>query len=451
MNFKKNGGFELGVVLGISIAVAGVSIAEKETNQTNSNAVSSEQVQKFSRALQQIKAYYVKPVSDEELFDNAISGMLSGLDPHSNYLDSKDFKELTDTTKGEFSGLGLEITMDSEALKVISPLDEGPAAKAGIKPGDIILAIDNTPVAGLTLNQAVQKMRGQKGTTVTLTIARKGEEKLLKIPVTREVVQVKSVKAKLLNNKYGYIKISSFQLLTADDVIKSIGKLNSDAGGHIKGLVLDLRNDPGGLLDSAIDVSDAFLDSTKLKNNRLIVYTKGRTSNSNFQANATPGDILDGAPIVVLVNGGSASASEIVAAALQDQKRAIIVGTRSFGKGSVQTVLPLDQNSGVKLTTALYYTPSGKSIQSQGIIPDVVVEDIDMSQARAKENPLDSLKEANLKGHIVNANGEMTKYEKQDISFAFSDPQLNSGLNILQGLIALENQQNTTHLTEQQK
>lgn len=454
MKLQKSWVFILGIFLGASIGIASVAVADKEihkvtvTTTNNASQVSAQDVQRFSRALQQIKAYYVKPISDDELFDNAIRGMLSGLDPHSNYLDNHEFKELTDTTKGEFSGIGLEITLENDALKVVTPIDDSPAAKAGVKPGDIILAIDNTPVSGLTLSQAVQRMRGAKGSKVVLTVARKGENKALKLEVIRDVIQVHSVKAKLLDHKYGYVKINSFQLLTADDLIKAITKLNTEAGGHLNGLVLDLRNNPGGLLDSAIEVSDAFLDSKNLKN-KLIVFTKGRTPNANFEAKASSSDILHGAPMVVLINGGSASAAEIVAAAMQDQKRAVLVGTRSFGKGSVQTVLPLDEYTGIKLTTALYYTPSGRSIQAQGVVPDVVVDDIDMSQAKKKDNGLDALKEANLIGHINNTKGEVTSPDFNDSSLAFVDPQLNAALNILKGLAAVQSiSQPVTQFTE---
>lgn len=406
--------------------------------ETSTKRIPMEDVQRFSNALSQIKKYYVKPTDDKELFDNAIRGMLNGLDPHSTYLDESAFKELQTSTSGEFGGLGIEVTMEEGVVKVVTPLVDTPAYKAGIKAGDYIIKLGSQSVQGITLKDAVELMRGKEGSTIDLTILRKGESKPLNFSIVREKILIKSVKSKLLDNNYGYVRLTQFQALTGEDMEKAIAQLKQQAGGNLKGLILDLRNNPGGLLDSAIQVSDAFIDSNKNGKPELIVYTQGRLPGSKFTALANPGDILNNAPLVVLINNGSASASEIVAGALKDNKRAIIIGTQSFGKGSVQTVLPLDEKRGIKLTTALYYTPSGTSIQAKGITPDIVVEEIAVPKNTSKDEGFAGFSEADLSGHLLNKNekGETITNQstKADQDLLHEDYQLYAALTILKGL-----------------
>lgn len=412
----------------------------EETNSNNSNTkrIPLEDVQRFSNAIGEIKKYYVKPVDDKELFDNAIRGMLTGLDPHSSYLNEEEFKELQTSTSGEFGGLGIEVTMEEGVVKVITPLVDTPAFKAGIKSGDYIIKLGKESVQGLSLKDAVNLMRGKPGTTIELTILRKGVNKPLTFDLIREIIQIKSVKSKMLSEGYGYIRLTQFQALTGKDMIKAIEQLKQQAGGKLKGLVLDLRNNPGGLLDSAIQVSDAFLGNDKAGKQEMIVYTEGRLPGSKFTAMANPGDVLDNAPIVVLINNGSASASEIVAGALKDNKRAIILGTKSFGKGSVQTVLPLDGKTGIKLTTALYYTPSGVSIQAKGIIPDIIVEEVDVPKNAVKKDTLAGFTEADLNGHLINKdsseNTESKNNQTQSGDLIHEDYQLYAALTVLEGM-----------------
>jgi carboxyl-terminal processing protease len=406
-----------------------------------------EDVQRFSNAIAQIKQYYVKPISDKELFDNAIRGMLAGLDPHSNYLNEEEFSDLQTITSGEFGGLGIEVTMEDGLIKVITPLIDAPAIKAGIKSGDYIVKVDSHAVQGIDLRQAVDLMRGKIGEPVTLTVLRKGEKAPLTFKLVRENIQIKSVDNKLLDNKYGYIRLAQFQALTSKDMLNSIEELKRESKGELKGLILDLRNNPGGLLDSAIQVADAFIDKPAGGKEELIVYTEGRLPGSRFTAVANPGDVLKNAPMVVIINNGSASASEIVAGALKDHKRAVIIGKPSFGKGSVQTVLPLDNKSGIKLTTALYYTPSGVSIQAQGIKPDITIDEISVPKKK-QENPLANFSEADLHGHLKNGtsgkNSEDTKtiaiksHNKQskidEKALLYEDYQLYAALTILKSL-----------------
>lgn len=412
---------------------------EPETDASEqANGVPLEDVQRFSNALSQIKKYYVKPISDKELFDNAIRGMLSGLDPHSSYLDEKDFNELQTATNGEFGGLGLEVTMEEGVIRVITPLADTPAGKAGIKPGDYIIKLGDKSVQGLSLQDAVTIMRGKIGSNIDLTVIRKGETKPLHFALTREKILIKSVQSKLLDNQYGYVRLTQFQALTNADMRQAVHKLDQEAGGQLKGLILDLRNNPGGLLDSAIQISDAFLGVNSKGKEETIVYTEGRLPGSKFTAFSTPGDILHKAPIVVLINNGSASAAEIVAGALKDNKRALIVGTKSFGKGSVQTVLPLDNQRGIKLTTALYYTPSGSSIQAKGIEPDIVVEEMIIPKAKNEVKPI-GFSEADLQGHILVNNktpeDAKKKLTENDEKLLHEDYQLYSALTILKGMV----------------
>jgi carboxyl-terminal processing protease len=364
--------------------------------------------------------------------------MLTGLDPHSSYLNAEEFKDLQIGTSGEFGGLGIEVGMESGFVKVISPIDDTPAERAGIQAGDLIIRLDDKPVKGMSLNDAVKVMRGKPGTVLTLTILRDGEEKPLTIPVTRAVIQVKSVKSRMLDDKFAYVRITQFQTHTTEALLESVKKLKKEAGGTLKGLVLDLRNNPGGVLGASVDVSDAFL------NEGLLVYTEGRVEDSRLRFSAKPGDVIDGAPMVVLINGGSASASEIVSGALQDHRRAIIMGTKSFGKGSVQTIMPARGGSAVKLTTARYYTPSGRSIQAEGITPDIKVEKAKIS--RSEEPGFGALKEKDLTGHLSNGNGSKEKTSsnaakekevKKDL--AEEDYQLFEALNLLKGLAITKN------------
>lgn len=407
--------------------------AEEKTNH-----ISMDDVQRFSDAVNLIKKYYVKPVSDNELFNNAIRGMLTGLDPHSGFLDVDELNELQATTSGEFGGLGIEVTMEDGIVKVITPLVDSPAFKAGIKSGDYIVKLGDKSVEGMSLKDAVVLMRGPIGSTIDLTILRKGANKPMLISLVREKILLKSVKSRLLDGHYGYIRITQFQASTAQDMEKAITALKQESGGNLRGLILDLRNNPGGLLDSAIQVADDFLDNNGKGSQELIVYTQGRLPGSEFRAKATGNDLIKNVPIIVLINNGSASASEIVAGALKDNKRAIIVGTRSFGKGSVQTVLPLDEKRAIKLTTALYYTPAGISIQAKGITPDIIVEEIMLDKNNKKNKGLD-YSESSLQGHLSNGNGASAdKAEpgnnQDDEKLMHEDYQLYAALTVIKGL-----------------
>lgn len=429
------------------------TIAFGKTQSNEQEPLPLDDLQRFTSVVEQIRKYYVKPVEDKELFENAIRGMLSGLDPHSAYLDPGEFSDLKASTSGRFGGLGIEVTMEDGIIKVISPIDDTPAQRAGLKSGDLIVRLDDAPVKGMTLKKAVEIMRGERGKPIMLTIVRKGSTQPLKIKVMRDLIQVKSIKTRLLDKQYGYIRISQFQTQSAEDMIAAIDKLNKESNYKLKGIILDLRNNPGGILESSVKVSDAFLDRSKLGSNGLIVYTEGRLPGSEIKEMAHDGDVLNGAPIVVLVNGGSASASEIVAGALQDHKRAMIVGTQTFGKGSVQTVLPLRENHGLKLTTALYFTPSGRSIQAEGIVPDIEIPDIKMPEAKnEEEDNVGNIRESDLEGHLKNSTttkeakepvASNEKDEKDENKALLSqDYQLNEALNLLKGLVFSEPRNN---------
>lgn len=357
-------------------------------------ALPVEELRAFTQVFDQIRNVYVEEVDDPTLLKNAIIGMLTQLDPHSAYLDKESFKELQASTSGEFGGLGIEVGMEDGFVKVISPIDDTPAQRAGVKAGDLIVKIDGTPMKGATLEAAIEKMRGEKGSPIILTIVRDDLDKPLDIKIIRDMIKVVSVRADLLAPGFGYVRIAQFQVHTADDLKKAVAKLQSENKTKLDGVILDLRNNPGGVLQASVDVADLFLESGS------IVSTKGRVANANLEYEATSGDILDRAPMVVLINEGSASASEIVAGALQDQKRAIVMGTQSFGKGSVQTVIPLSEDQAIKLTTARYYTPNGRSIQAEGIVPDIAVEPALMG-ALAEDNL--RIKEADLVGHLENS------------------------------------------------
>ena len=378
-----------------------------------------EELRMFSEVFGKIKSDYVENIDDKKLIKEAINGMVSGLDPHSSFLDQEAFRELQVGTQGEFGGLGIEVGMEDGFVKVISPIDDTPASRAGIKAGDYIIKLDDTAVRGMTLNDAVKKMRGKPKTPIKITIMRKGEDKPLLFTLVRDVVKVKSVKAKTIEPGYAIIKVSQFQETTGESLAQAIQQVYKENPQGLKGLVLDLRNDPGGLLNSAVAVSAAFLPKDD-----LVVYTDGRTEDSKMRLFATRENYLRGGafrddylaklpdavkkvPIVILVNQGTASASEIVAGALQDHKRAIVMGTQTFGKGSVQSIVPLNNNTAIKLTTARYYTPNGRSIQAKGITPDIVVED---PSVPSDERGI-TLREADLQRHLMGDDEKAAKPE----------------------------------------
>jgi len=397
-------------------------------------------LERFTTVIEHVNNYYVKQVDDSELFEDAIRGMLAGLDPHSAYLDPKEFAELKASTSGKFGGLGIEVTLEDGFIKIISPIDGSPAAKSGLESGDLIIRIDDTPVRDMTLTESVERMRGKPGTDIVLTVVRANENKPLKFSVTREIINVQSVKSKMLEDGYGYLRVSQFQNDTGPQVEKAIKQLIKENKGNLNGVVLDLRNNPGGVLEASVDTASAFLDKDKLNYDQVVVYTKGRLSSSQVQEKAKGKDVTKGAPLVVLVNGGSASASEIVAGALQDYKRAVVLGTDTFGKGSVQTVLPLKDKRGLKLTTALYYTPSGRSIQAEGIHPDIVVENI--SIPKQDDNTAEDLMihEADLAGHLENKTQDAKngKEADEDSELLYSDYQLYQALNTLKAQRVLQ-------------
>ncbi|MCU7811756.1 MAG: S41 family peptidase [Candidatus Thiodiazotropha sp. (ex Notomyrtea botanica)] len=427
---KSVNGSIVGLIFLLGLLLPGLVSAQAEET---ADTLPLEELRTFADIFGRIKANYVEKVGDDVLLENAIRGMVSGLDPHSNFLDKDDYKDLQVGTKGEFGGLGIEVGMEDGFVKVIAPIDDTPAQRAGVSSGDLIVRLDDTPVKGLSLNDAVKIMRGKVGTSLELTIIRKGVEKPLKITVVRDIIKVASVKGRLLDKQFAYLRISQFQSHTTSDMLKTLKRLKSESDGQLQGMVLDLRNNPGGVLNAAVSVSDAFLESG------LIVYTQGRESESQLRFEAAPDDVLSGAPMVVLVNEGSASASEIVAGALQDQKRAVIMGTQTFGKGSVQTIIPISDSSAVKLTTARYYTPSGRSIQAEGIKPDIELEEVKVS--KVESNGVKPIKEADLSGHLKNGNGDgetanKTKNEENE-SLADKDYQLGEALNLLKGLAIL--------------
>tara|TARA_Y100001934_G_scaffold235849_1_gene286943 strand:- start:28699 stop:29928 length:1230 start_codon:yes stop_codon:yes gene_type:complete len=392
---------------------------------TQVDAASSEtyrQLNLFGDVFERVRAEYVEAVTDEELIEAAIRGMLTSLDPHSSYLSPENFDEMQVQTRGEFGGLGIEVTMEDGFVKVVSPIDDTPADRAGIEAGDFVTHLDGEPVLGLTLGEAVEKMRGQVNTDIVLTIVREGEDEALEITVTRDIITIKSVRWRMEGNA-GYVRITSFNEQTEEGLVDAIEGMMAEAGDELEGVVVDLRNNPGGLLDQAIAVSDVFLDKGE------IVSTRGRRDESTQRFNARPGDLAQGLPVIVLINSGSASASEIVAGALQDHQRAIIMGTQSFGKGSVQTIIPLPSHGAMRLTTARYYTPSGVSIQATGIHPDIVVEEV-VIEAEEEEDLLTS--EADLRNSLE---AEENEDEFSDrTKEALEDYQLGRALDLLQGL-----------------
>ena len=390
-----------------------------------------EDLRVFTKAYEHIRSSYIEEIDDRKLLEYAIRGMLEELDPHSAFLDASTFDDLQVNTTGEFGGLGIEVGMEDGFVKVVSPIDDTPAARAGVEAGDLIIKLGKDSVKGLSLNEAVEKMRGPKGSDITLTIVREGLEKPLELTLTRDIIKVRSVRSDMLEKNIGYLRIAQFQINTANDAAEEIKKLQK-LNPEMHGLILDLRNNPGGVLQASVKLADLFIDEG------LIVYTEGRLRDSSTEYKATPGDVLNGLPMVVLINDGSASASEIVAGALQDQQRAILLGIQSFGKGSVQSVIPITEDRAIKLTTALYFTPNGRSIQAQGIEPDIEVERVRVTAVK----PRSRVTEADLSGHLKNANGgddiksddrQLTNNEMQD-----KDSQLYEAINMIKGLHLLK-------------
>lgn len=413
----------------------------------NSKAETYRLLNLFADVFERVRAEYVEESSDRDLIENAINGMLTGLDPHSNYLNTKSYKDMQVQTRGEFGGLGIEVTQEGGYIKVISPIDDTPASRAGVKAGDLIVALDGQSVQGLSLNEAVEKMRGAPNTKLQILIRREGAPKPLELSLTREVIKIQVVKSRLEGGDLAYIRITSFSEQTDSGLRRALTNLRTEAGGKLAGIILDMRNNPGGLLDQAVAVSDDFLERGE------IVSTKARRPEDGQRWNAKGGDITGGLPIVILINGGSASASEIVAGALQDHRRAVVLGTRSFGKGSVQTVMPLPGNGAMRLTTARYYTPSGRSIQGLGINPD-----IEVAFSRTEPVPGIQTREADLKGAITNkgGTGQVTITPRNDLpaiakeipklppedqpTFDLAKPetdfQLQQGLKVLRAMVA---------------
>ena len=419
----------LGVFVGAGITIERAVRADREAaKQAAQQPLPIDELRTFTEVFSRIKSDYVEPVEDKKLLHDAIQGMLAGLDPHSSFLDPEAFKDMRVGTEGEFGGLGIEVTMDDGFVKVVSPIEDTPAAKAGLKTGDLIIRLDSKAVKGMTLNDAVKMMRGKPGTDIVLTVVREGQSKPLTFTLTRAVIKIQSVKQRMLDDGFGYVRITQFQSNTGDSLKDALAKLKLQNKGDLKGLVLDLRNNPGGVLNAAVAVSDAFLTGG------LIVYTEGRVPDSELKFSATPADLISGAPMVVLVNGGSASASEIVAGALQDHKRAVIMGTKTFGKGSVQTILPMTGGAALKITTARYFTPSGRSIQATGILPDVITEE---ARVTKREKTGEDLKEADLTGHLENKSKDQDAKKGQapaKLDAGGEDYQLQEALNLLKGI-----------------
>jgi len=384
------------------------------------------QLSLFGDVFERVRSDYVEKPDDSKLVESAINGMLAGLDPHSSYMDAKSFRDMQVQTRGEFGGLGIEVTMEDGLIKVVAPIDDTPAAKAGIMANDVITHLDDEPVQGLTLNQAVEKMRGPVNTKIRLKVMRKGSDKPVEISITRDIIRVRSVRSNMNGDDVAYIRVTQFNEQTTEGVRRAIADLGNSAGDKLKGYIIDIRNNPGGLLDQAISVSDAFLEKGE------IVSTRGRNAEETQRFNARAGDMTKGKPLIVLINGGSASASEIVAGALQDHKRATVIGTRSFGKGSVQTIIPLGSGNGaLRLTTARYFTPSGRSIQAKGITPDIeVLQDVP-EELKART---DSRGESSLRGHLKGEGQEETGSQSYVPPDPKNDKALSTALDLMRGV-----------------
>ena len=437
--------YALWALLVLAVLAAGSTMVSLARSQSASAANSEiyRQLDLFGEVLERVRSDYVEKPEDAKLIEAAINGMLTALDPHSSYLNPKHFRDMQVQTRGEFGGLGIEVTMENGVVKVVSPIEDTPAAKAGLMSGDLITHLDKEQILGLTLQEAVEKMRGPVNAPITLTIVRKGVDDPFDVKVTRDVIHINPVKYNAEGDDVGYIRVTTFNEQTTANLQKAVEDLKKQLGPKLKGYVIDLRNNPGGLLDQAISVSDAFLDEG------AIVLTRGRNIEETQRSNARPGDITDGQKLVVLINGGSASASEIVAGALQDHHRATIVGTRSFGKGSVQTIIPLGSNGALRLTTARYYTPSGRSIQAKGIEPEAVVEEELPDDLKAKADLQNTKGEANLRGHLKGegeeegAKGEGDDDEESGSSSYVApekdkDTQLQYALDILRGIKSVD-------------
>ena len=419
-----------GAVFVLSLQL-GTSAVLADTEEKETPGLPLEELRIFAEVFGRIKQDFVEPVDDRRLLRDAIQGMLSGLDPHSAYLDKEDFDDLREGTSGEFGGLGIEVGMEDGFVKVISPIDDAPAQRAGIKSGDLIVRIDKQSVKGMSLDEAVKRMRGKPGSEILLHVVREGREAPFEVRIERAVIKTVSVKQRILEPGFGYVRLSQFQARSPEDLLGALGKLKREAGGKLKGLVLDLRNNPGGVLHAAVAVSDAFLTGG------TIVYTEGRVRDSQLRFKAAPDDVLNGAPVVVLVNGGSASASEIVAGALQAHNRAVVMGEQTFGKGSVQTIVPVNDTSAIKLTTARYFTPKGRSIQAEGITPDIEVANLALEQ---QQDNGERITEADLSGHLANPEGARKNAKPngaEEKPLAERDYVLNEALNLLKGLAIL--------------
>jgi carboxyl-terminal processing protease len=438
--------YALWALLVLAVLAAGSTMVSLARSQSASAANSEiyRQLDLFGEVLERVRGDYVEKPEDPKLIEAAINGMLTALDPHSAYLNPKHFRDMQVQTRGEFGGLGIEVTMENGVVKVVAPIEDTPAARAGIMSGDLITHLDKEQILGLTLQEAVEKMRGPVNSPISLTLVRKGVDDPFEVKVVRDVIHINPVKYNAEGDDVGYIRVTTFNEQTTANLQKAIEDLKKQLGPKLKGFIVDLRNNPGGLLDQAISVSDAFLDQG------AIVLTRGRNLEETQRSNARPGDITDGQKIVVLINGGSASASEIVAGALQDHHRATIIGTRSFGKGSVQTIIPLGSNGALRLTTARYYTPSGRSIQAKGIDPEVVVEEELPDELKQKAETQEPRGEANLRGHLrgddEDEDGEGGAEEEESGSSSYvpadkeKDTQLKFGLDLLRGIKSVDTQ-----------
>jgi carboxyl-terminal processing protease len=410
----------IGILL-LATANADTESQSPDEQSTQEERLPLRELRLFTQVFEQIRRGYVEEVKDTELLENAIAGLLLELDPHSVYLNQTDYEELQESATGEYGGLGLQVGSERGMIKVIAPIDGSPAAEAGIEAGDFIVEVDGTPVRGMAVQKAIDKLRGEKGTSIKLTLFREGEDGPLDITVVRGTIQISSVRSRIIEPGYGYVRVSQFQVSSGKDFKKELLSLKEKQPA-LKGLIIDLRNNPGGLVPASVEIADAVLDGG------TVVYTEGRLPSANISFDAKSGDLLQGTPIVVLINGGSASASEIVAGALQDHQRAAIIGTQSFGKGSVQTVIPLGDGRAVKLTTARYFTPNGRSIQAEGIVPALIVEPAEIRLYKKRKQ----VREADLEGHLEQAESKNKKSENRDEEIT-DDNQLYEALNVLKG------------------